>query len=111
MRWPTPRIGPDGAAITNTAPRPATTPATESSSHDQRSTTAVLTSDLRYHHVSEWQQSAGPALCDVSHFASEWPWVPVAAETLSRDLDGRVEAMVSSRRTDPRTGSVGQEGS
>src|SRR4051794_30160586 len=68
-----------------------------------------LTSDLRYHHVSEWQQSAGPALCDVSHFASEWPWVPVAAETLSRDLDGRVEAMVSSRRTDPWTASVGQE--
>jgi len=69
----------------------------------------LLTSDLRYHHVSEWQQSAGPALCDVSHFASEWPWVPVAAETLSRDLDGRVEAMVSSRRTDPWTASVGQE--
>src|SRR3954471_17377009 len=42
MRWPTPPTGPDGAGITNTAPRPATTPATELGSHDQRSTTAVL---------------------------------------------------------------------
>src|SRR3954466_9197595 len=37
MRWPTPPTGPDGAGITNTAPRPATTPATELGSHDQRS--------------------------------------------------------------------------
>src|SRR4051794_4237452 len=43
MRWPTPPTGPDGAGITNIAPRPATTPATEFGSHDQRSTTAVLT--------------------------------------------------------------------
>src|SRR3954453_5089494 len=40
-RWPTPPTGPDGAGITNIAPRPATTPATEFGSHDQRSTTAV----------------------------------------------------------------------
>src|SRR4051795_7028637 len=43
MRWPTPPTGPAGAGITNTAPRPATTPTTELGSHDQRSTTAVLT--------------------------------------------------------------------
>src|SRR4051794_20723068 len=42
MRWPTPPTGSDGAGITNTAPGPATTPATELGSHDQRSTTAVL---------------------------------------------------------------------
>src|SRR3954463_6045551 len=42
MRWATPPAGPDGAEITNTAPSPATTPATEFGSHDQRSTTAVL---------------------------------------------------------------------
>src|SRR4051794_6545110 len=42
MRWPTPWAGPDGAEITNTAPRSATTPATACGSHDQRSTTAVL---------------------------------------------------------------------
>src|SRR4051794_32036284 len=47
MRWPTPPTGPAGAGITNTAPRPATTPATELGSHDQRSTTAVLGPSLR----------------------------------------------------------------
>jgi hypothetical protein len=35
--------------------------------------------------------------------------LPVAAETLSRDLDGRVEVLVSSRRTDPWTARVEQE--
>src|SRR3954453_13471556 len=47
MRWPTPPTGPDGAGITNTAPSPATTPATELGSHDQRSTTAVLPGPTR----------------------------------------------------------------
>src|SRR3954447_27077596 len=46
MRSPTPPTGPAGAGITNTAPRPATTPATEPGSHDQRSTTAVLVRKL-----------------------------------------------------------------
>ncbi|NYJ07449.1 Nif3-like dinuclear metal center hexameric protein [Petropleomorpha daqingensis] len=69
----------------------------------------LLTSDLKHHVVSERQQSTGAALCDVAHFASEWPWLPVAAETLSGDLDGRVEVLVSSRRTDPWTALVEQE--
>jgi dinuclear metal center YbgI/SA1388 family protein len=69
----------------------------------------LLTSDLKHHFVSERQQSGGAALCDVAHFASEWPWLPVAAETLSGDLDGRVEVLVSSRRTDPWTAHLEQE--
>jgi dinuclear metal center YbgI/SA1388 family protein len=69
----------------------------------------LLTSDLKHHFVSERQQSRGAALCDVAHFASEWPWLPVAAETLSGDLDGRVEVLVSSRRTDPWTAHLEQE--
>ena len=67
-----------------------------------------LTSDLRHHPVSERQQSAGPAVCDVAHFATEWPWLPVAAEVLRRDLAGRVEVAVSRRRTDPWTGHTAQ---
>src|SRR3954454_6006024 len=47
MPWPTPWAGPDGAEITNTAPRSATTPATACGSHDQRSTTAVLAGSRR----------------------------------------------------------------
>ncbi|MGY1636047.1 Nif3-like dinuclear metal center hexameric protein [Geodermatophilus sp. SYSU D00742] len=74
----------------------------------------LLTSDLRHHPVSESQEEPGPAVCDVAHFASEWPWLPVAADLLRRDLDGRVEVAVSRRRTDPWTcgagGAVGGAG-
>jgi dinuclear metal center YbgI/SA1388 family protein len=66
-----------------------------------------LTSDLKHHLVSEALESAGPALCDVAHFASEWPWLPVAADVLHRDLSGRVEVAVSRRRTDPWTWHAG----
>ena len=61
----------------------------------------LLTSDLKHHPVSEALEVPGPALCDVAHFASEWPWLPVAAEVLRADLGGRVEVAVSTRRTDP----------
>ncbi|HEY4626289.1 MAG TPA: Nif3-like dinuclear metal center hexameric protein [Blastococcus sp.] len=65
---------------------------------------AFLTSDLKHHPVSELAESStGLALCDVAHFASEWPWLPVAAEVLRRDLSWRVEVAVSQRRTDPWT--------
>lgn len=69
----------------------------------------LLTSDLRHHFVSERQQSPGPAVCDVAHFATEWPWLPMAAEVLRSDLNGRVEVAVSRRRTDPWTAHVAQE--
>jgi dinuclear metal center YbgI/SA1388 family protein len=62
-----------------------------------------LTSDLKHHPVSEHAEVPGPALCDVAHFATEWPWLPVAADLLHRDLSGRIETVVSTRRTDPWT--------
>ncbi len=61
----------------------------------------LLTSDLKHHGVSEALDSDGPALCDAPHFATEWPWLPVAADLLRRDLSGQVEVDVSGRRTDP----------
>jgi dinuclear metal center YbgI/SA1388 family protein len=67
-----------------------------------------LTSDLKHHSVSEWQQSLHVAVCDVAHFATEWPWLPVASGLLGRDLSGRVEVSVSRRRTDPWTAHAGQ---
>ena len=70
----------------------------------------LLTSDLKHHVVSEALESNGPALCDVAHFASEWPWLPVAADLLRRDLSDGVEVAVSRRRTDPWTWHVGQHG-
>ena len=68
-----------------------------------------LTSDLKHHPVSEAAEVPGPALVDVAHFATEWPWLPVAADALQRDLSGRVEVSVSRLRTDPWTWHAGQE--
>jgi dinuclear metal center YbgI/SA1388 family protein len=70
----------------------------------------LLTSDLKHHPVLDMIDSSGPALCDVAHFASEWPWLPVAADVLHRDLSGRVEVAVSRRRTDPWTWHEGSNG-
>jgi len=63
-----------------------------------------VTSDLRHHPASEAVENArvagGPALVDVSHWASEWLWLEVAAEQLRSALPG-VEVTVSELRTDP----------
>jgi putative NIF3 family GTP cyclohydrolase 1 type 2 len=69
----------------------------------------LLTSDVRHHPASEAAEDGGPALLDVAHYASEWPWLPVAADVLRADLGGRVEVVVSTRRTDPWTCRAGQE--
>ena len=51
-----------------------------------------VTSDLRHHPASEARERArlgrGPALIDVSHWASEWLWLDVAAEQLRSALPG-----------------------
>jgi dinuclear metal center YbgI/SA1388 family protein len=67
----------------------------------------LLTSDLKHHPVSEAREVDGPALVDVAHWAGEWPWLPVAADLLRRDLGERVAVRVSAVRTDPWTGRVG----
>jgi dinuclear metal center YbgI/SA1388 family protein len=70
----------------------------------------LVTSDLRHHPVSEAREDGGPVLVDVAHYASEWPWLPVAAQRLAADLGGRVEVAVSRRTTDPWTAHVAQPG-
>lgn len=66
---------------------------------------AYLTADLRHHPTSEAVADGGPTLVDAAHWATEWPWLPVAAEALSTDLaaDGptTVDTVVSARVTDP----------
>ena len=63
-----------------------------------------VTSDLRHHPASEAREAArlgrGPALIDVSHWASEWLWLDVAATQLRAALPG-VTVTVSELRTDP----------
>ncbi|MEO6310487.1 MAG: Nif3-like dinuclear metal center hexameric protein, partial [Leifsonia sp.] len=63
-----------------------------------------VTSDLRHHPASESREQAkvsgGPALVDVSHWASEWLWLDTAAAQLRAALPG-VTVTVSDLRTDP----------
>ena len=63
-----------------------------------------ITSDLRHHPASEARENAkvgaGPALIDVSHWASEWLWLDIAADELRAALAG-VTVTVSDLRTDP----------
>lgn len=63
-----------------------------------------ITSDLRHHPVSEARENArasrGPALIDVSHWASEWLWLESAASELRAALPD-VTVTVSELRTDP----------
>lgn len=65
---------------------------------------AFITADLRHHPASEARErarlGAGPALIDVSHWASEWLWLEVAAEKLRQALP-RLTVTVSELRTDP----------
>ncbi len=63
-----------------------------------------ITSDLRHHPASAFRETArltdGPALIDVSHWASEWLWLDTAADELRTALPD-VTVTVSELRTDP----------
>lgn len=69
-----------------------------------RAADVYITSDLRHHPASEARDrhlaGQGPALIDVSHWASEWLWLDAAAEQLRAVLPG-IEMLVSDVRTDP----------
>ena len=66
-----------------------------------------LTSDLRHHPASEFREHPNAAaLIDVSHWAAEWTWLPVAERALTQELSRRdvtVETHVSRICTDPWT--------
>ena len=62
---------------------------------------AYVTADLRHHPADEHLRAGGPALVDVAHWASEYPWCAQAASVLSA-LPG-VTTKVSTLRTDPWT--------
>lgn len=65
----------------------------------------LLTADLRHHPASEAAEDGGLCLVDAAHWATEWPWLRVAARTLRADLSAgatdTVEVAVSSQVTDP----------
>ena len=69
---------------------------------------AYVTADLRHHYATEHLAAGGPALLDVGHWASEWPWLPVVAQVVADRLVGleggdTVGSYVSAIVTDPWT--------
>ncbi len=69
-------------------------------------TDVYITSDLRHHPALDatldFAVRGGPALIDVSHWASEYLWIPAMAEYLKYRLDD-VDVLVSKQRTEPWT--------
>lgn len=67
---------------------------------------AYVTADLRHHLALDARELAllgdgRPYLVEVSHFASEWAWLPPLAEAMHRELG--VDTYVSTLTTDPWT--------
>ena len=61
-----------------------------------------LTADLRHHRASEAGHHEGaPALIDVAHYASEWPWLPTVAGLVEKKFG--IAVHVSTLNTDPWT--------
>jgi putative NIF3 family GTP cyclohydrolase 1 type 2 len=63
----------------------------------------LVTADRRHHPASELAEEGGLCLVDAAHWATEWPWLPVAAAELANDFAGSVETSVSRLVTDPWT--------
>ncbi len=69
-----------------------------------------VTADLKHHAVSDNENMNGPALVSVSHWASEWVWLPELEQQLQIDL---AQSQFSSRifiseiSTDPWNFSLG----
>ncbi|MDP2289103.1 MAG: Nif3-like dinuclear metal center hexameric protein [Actinomycetota bacterium] len=65
-----------------------------------------VTADLRHHRAQDHLADGGCPLIDVAHWASEWPWLQVAAHQLVSDLaqEGMtITANCSTTPTDPWT--------
>jgi len=67
---------------------------------------AYVTADLRHHPASEATEAAPVALVDAAHWATEWPWLALAARDLaeiSAKHGWQLESRVSTLVTDPWT--------
>ena len=67
---------------------------------------AYLTADLRHHPATEARAYDDPALVDVAHWASEWPWLQDAERLLVEGLAARgstVDTHISTLCTDAWT--------
>ena len=69
-----------------------------------------VTADLKHHAVSDNENMNGPALASVSHWASEWTWLPELKKQLNLDLAQKQlisEVLISEISTDPWNISLG----
>ena len=69
-----------------------------------------VTADLKHHAVSDNENMNGPALVSVSHWASEWTWLPELKEQLKTDLAQKQlvsRIYISEISTDPWNFSLG----
>ena len=74
---------------------------------------AYVTADLRHHPAAEELAHGRLALLDVAHWASEWPWLAVAAHRLGtalRERGATVDTRVSRLVTDPWTSQLSTGG-
>ena len=61
-----------------------------------------VTADLRHHPATDHLAEPGaPALVDVAHWASEFPWCHQAAALLRERFGEALPVRVSAQRTDP----------
>ena len=69
-----------------------------------------VTADLKHHAVSDNENMNGPALVSVSHWASEWVWLPELEQQLKTDLAQKQfssRIFVSEISTEPWNFSLG----
>ena len=69
-----------------------------------------VTADLKHHAVSDNENMNGPALVSVSHWASEWVWLPELEQQLKTDLARKQfssRIFISEISTDPWNFSLG----
>lgn len=100
-----------GVRVAGESGKPITTVAICAGSGDDlfdlvREADAYISSDLRHHPaldaVLDYSVKGGPAILDVSHWASEFLWLPGMAEIIKNRLTG-VDVQVSKLRTEPWT--------
>lgn len=97
-----------GVRATGDPDRPVSTVAVSGGAGDGYLTHATaagadvfVTADLRHHPAGEHDAAGGPALIDVAHWASEWPWLNRVAARTRAALP--VDTVVSDLNTDPWT--------
>ena len=69
-----------------------------------------VTADLKHHAASDNKNMKGPAIVSVSHWASEWTWLPELKKQLNIDLAQKQlnsEVFISEISTDPWNFSLG----